>query len=85
MKKYRVTQIRTLVVVAWLVLAIGLAGCAPIREASAPAVSSPPVVARDGGFSYRIPPGWLRQTTHCHIVCCCKHTQQFVGWLHDRY
>ncbi len=38
---------------------LSLAGCAPMREAAAPARSPSYVVARDGGFSYRIPTGWF--------------------------
>lgn len=39
--------------------ALLLAGCAPTREASAPVRSPSYAVARDGGFAYRIPPGWF--------------------------
>ncbi len=38
---------------------LSLAGCAPTREAAAPAPPSPYVIARDGGFSYRVPRGWF--------------------------
>ncbi len=40
-------------------IALFLAGCAPTREASAPGRSASSVLSRDGGFSYRIPPGWF--------------------------
>ncbi len=38
---------------------LSLAGCAPTRETTAPAPPSPYIVARDGGFSYRVPQGWF--------------------------
>ncbi len=40
-------------------IALSLTGCAPTREASAPAHPSPFILSRDGGFSYRIPSGWF--------------------------
>lgn len=38
---------------------LSLAGCAPTRETTEPAPPSAYVVARDGGFSYRVPRGWF--------------------------
>ncbi len=38
---------------------LSLAGCAPTRQATGPAPSSAYVVARNGGFSYRVPRGWF--------------------------
>jgi hypothetical protein len=38
---------------------LSLAGCGPARDATAPSPPFAYVVARDGGFSYRVPRGWF--------------------------